>query len=729
MSNKETQSLERWIELDLAKSGLNQEDITIVPFEPQIKKRSGEAVNNGGYCIVYEAEDNTPILKMDGKPFFRQRFRPPYPADRKGHRMKYGTLPGTGNHLFIQQAVYTYLKENPEAPIYLTEGEKKAAKATKEGLPTIGLAGIWNWLAPGSERQVVTDRYKIHEELARFLHPEREVVIIYDSDARETSRKASGFDANTLRLACELLAFQCPLYRVDIPQFSDDKAGLDDYLMAHTMAELKAHIVQTKELIPEDDALSIADPYKEICETEGEPYNIKYTLSGMVSKVTLNQGWNARFIMQNHRILFEPGENRFYLYDEASGLWRVKSDEAVKTLLSDDLGCYWRKFHGANKVDLLPQRTDRVLKDSTNRLRGMAEHNGAFERTEIKPMVHLKEGMLDLETLTINEFAPEYYSRNQIPVSFDENADCPRFMNELLAPALGDEAIEVLQKYFGMCIMGYNYSQQFLLLEGTAGGGKGTLTNILKNVVGPMNVAEMRTHQLNERFELAAFFDKTLLMGSDVPGNFLQRAGAEMVKKLTGHDFVEAEFKGANRRGRMIGAFNAVITSNNRLRVRLDGDADAWRRRMILMRFVNPPVEKKIVNFAATLLKEEGSGILNWMIHGSVNALTDFQEYGKIYVPESIQKDADDLLYESNSLNNFLDERVSAIPGMDVTTHELQSAYIEYCNSLNLPAMDSRSVAMRLGDMMKEKFKSAASNNLVRGSVTVRGYRNVALIS
>ena len=46
----------------------------------------------------------------------------------------------------------------------------------------------------------------------------------------------------------------------------------------------------------------------------------------------------------------------------------------------------------------------------------------------------------------------------------------------------------------------------------------------------------------------------------------------------------------------MKGVFNAVITSNNRLRVRLDGDAEAWRRRLILIRFTNPPVAKKIVN-------------------------------------------------------------------------------------------------------------------------------------
>ena len=40
MSNKESQTLEKWIDADLAKSGLNRDDITIVPFEPQIKSLS-----------------------------------------------------------------------------------------------------------------------------------------------------------------------------------------------------------------------------------------------------------------------------------------------------------------------------------------------------------------------------------------------------------------------------------------------------------------------------------------------------------------------------------------------------------------------------------------------------------------------------------------------------------------------------------------------------------------
>jgi len=719
--------LNQWVDDDLAKSGLTRDDIEVVPFEPRTYR--GKPKNNGGYGIIYRDAAGEQMHGMNGHPFVRERYRAPLPESR-GVKMKYGTPPHAGIRCFFPQGMFAYLNDNPDAPLYLTEGEKKAAKAMKEGFPAVGLAGIWGWLASIQERKNVSDKYKINSDLVPFLHPGRDVIIIYDSDSRDTRNKANGFDSNTLHLACQLLEYGCNLYRVDVPADSDEKCGLDDYLLRHSADDFRQHVDENKQLVPREDALAVLDPYKEITKLEGEPFLIKWTQSNEVSKVTLTQGWNARFLLENHRILFEPCEGQFYLYNEENGLWESKTEDCLKTLLANELGEYWRKYHLSNAQYLLPSRSDRILKDSINRLKGIAERLNAFAVNDAKPpVVHLKEGMLDLRTMELNEFSPEYYSRNQIPISFDENADCPRFLNELLAPALSDEAISVLKKYFGMCILGYNYSQQFLLLEGTPGGGKGTLTSILRRIVGDMNVAEVRTSLLNERFEMAAFCGKTLLVGSDVPGNFLQRSGAEALKKLTGHDLIEAEFKGANRRATLHGVFNAVITSNNRLRVRLDGDEEAWRRRLILVRFCNPPVEKLVVDFAGLLLKEEGAGILNWMIQGAVETLADFKELGKIIVPDSIQANADELLFESNSLNNFLEERVTATPGRDVTTNELQSAYISYCNTLGIPSMGVREVATRLVTLMKDKFGAAHSNMVVRGAGTVRGYRNVELLN
>ena len=113
----------------------------------------------------------------------------------------------------------------------------------------------------------------------------------------------------------------------------------------------------------------------------------------------------------------------------------------------------------------------------------------------------------------------------------------------------------------------------------------------------------------NERFELSGYVGKTLLIGADVPGSFLHQKGSEAIKKLTGGDLLDAEFKHANGRSKLRGEFSIVITSNNSLHVRLDGDNDAWRRRLILLRFVNDPPKKPIARFADKLFAEEGAGM------------------------------------------------------------------------------------------------------------------------
>src|SRR5574344_2748648 len=149
--------LNLWIDEDLAKSGLTRDDIEIVPFEPQ--SQNGNAKNNGGYGIIYRDGEGGEMHGMNGHPFARVRYRPPLP-ESKGVKMKYGTPPHAGIRCFFPQGIHAFFKNNQDAPLYLTEGEKKAPKAAKEGFPIVGLAGIWGWLASIQERRGVSDKYK-----------------------------------------------------------------------------------------------------------------------------------------------------------------------------------------------------------------------------------------------------------------------------------------------------------------------------------------------------------------------------------------------------------------------------------------------------------------------------------------------------------------------------------------------------------------------------------------
>ena len=60
-------------------------------------------------------------------------------------------------------------------------------------------------------------------------------------------------------------------------------------------------------------------------------------------------------------------------------------------------------------------------------------------------------------------------SRNRSPIVFDENAKCDRFLNELLYPAVHPDDVVLIQKYFGLCLLGNNLIQRMLILDGRIG--------------------------------------------------------------------------------------------------------------------------------------------------------------------------------------------------------------------------------------------------------------------
>ena len=144
-----------------------------------------------------------------------------------------------------------------------------------------------------------------------------------------------------------------------------------------------------------------------------------------------------------------------------------------------------------------------------------------------------------------------------------------------------------------------------------------------------MNTYQLRTDCLNERFETYRYRGKTLLIGPDVRGDFLMERGASMLKVLVGGDPISAEGKGLNGDFPMFGTFNIVVTCNSRLRLRLEGDAGAWRRRLLVVRYEKPPPAKRVLDFDHVLLRDEGSGILRWAMAGFVKLQTEFAEFGR----------------------------------------------------------------------------------------------------
>ena len=165
--------IEQWRMEDLARSGLTEDDIATAIVMP----KGGKHSHNGGYNILFrDPATGEDLHGANGKLFHRMRYRPPLPKDKSGKGQRYGSPFNGGNHCYIPKKTHLALTGDPELPLYLTEGEKKAAKADQAHFPVIGLTGIWNWLDSAAHRKTEKGcNYAIHPDITRYLAAPRKV--------------------------------------------------------------------------------------------------------------------------------------------------------------------------------------------------------------------------------------------------------------------------------------------------------------------------------------------------------------------------------------------------------------------------------------------------------------------------------------------------------------------------------------------------------------------------
>jgi P4 family phage/plasmid primase-like protien len=467
-------------------------------------------------------------------------------------------------------------------------------------------------------------------------------------------------------------------------------------------------------------------PAEQLEADHGKPY--KVTEKG---EVKLNQPYFCAKYAQEHHTLYEPDEGRFYQYDAKRGLWvKVSKDHIVWDLAKD----FKKMADEAKLPQLLLLRTDGMLRQLVNMLQGTVEKRSAFRREA--GLIHLRNCMLDLRDgdMKVHNFSPHFYSRNQIPVDFSPEATCPRFQNDLIASALSEQDADLLQRWAGALLLGPNIMQRFMLFYGTAGGGKSTLAALIRRMVGEENCTQMRTKHLEERFEMSFYVGKQMLIAPDVNGDFLQEDGAHVIKALVGGDPLSAERKQGGEPFQITGDFHVLITCNSRLLINLQGDADAYRRRMIPLLWERPKPKKRDPDLLNHLFASESSGILNWMLAGAERVLEEKKTAGDFILAPVHQERIDSLLAESDSVRHFIQHGVAEAPGSDVTGNELLEAYTAYCESKGWRAVSLKRAGTAVADAVSEFYHLSPRGDIKRTALgedkpkQQRGYKGLRIV-
>ena len=437
-------------------------------------------------------------------------------------------------------------------------------------------------------------------------------------------------------------------------------------------------------------------------------------------KVAANQPLMAALFAEETLILREPQLGSFFSYGEETGVWTAITDDSLLMKL-DQLVLRLARDACLPHLETSRLRKRSLLGDLVSLLKGLVEQRDIFE-TRL-PLIVTANGVLrpDDNGFAFTEHHPAYYARHASPISYEPSEGCPQFeafLNHCL-PDVADRRL--VQAVAGMWLLGHNLTQSIVLFHGKGQTGKSTLLAILRGLIGRHNCSELRTAHLGGRFEMFNYLNKSLLIGSDVPGDFLCKDGAEALKKLTGEDLISVEKKYGDT-VEMVASLNVGITSNSKLRVKLQDDAEAWRRRLVIVEFTAPKPAKPEPRLGQRLLVEEGSGILNWALGG---VYTLIEEDWRLPLASKHKLSVEDLLEASDSLGSFLRHALESSDDSDLSTEELCSAYRDYCQLRGWEPIAS--VERQMKSAVEEQLGISQSHDLKRGNSTCRGFRGLRI--
>lgn len=408
--------------------------------------------------------------------------------------------------------------------------------------------------------------------------------------------------------------------------------------------------------------------------------------------------------------VFLSAEDRFYTYQPEEGIYVEQRPPLLLTSMSRLLLVASRACPDCNTQALQFRFRDSAsLAGVLSHARGLLAQPHDFFTSDLTEFIPCSNGMLRLRDRTLLPFRPDYRRRNKLAVPYNPSARCPLFLDTLMRPALATDDLELLQRCCGLFLVGDNLAQRILILTGTAGGGKGTFIRVLRGIIGANNVGGLRTQLLGERFELGRFLGKTLLYGADVPENFLNHRGASVLKSLTGADPVSLEFKNSNESPSIVCRFNIVVTCNSRLTLHLEGDNDAWRRRLVILPYCNPAPQRKIADLSEIILRDEASGVLNWMLAGLEKIRGDNWQ---LVVSERQQTVVDDLLLESDSHGVFVREGLIRDGEAQITVADCYTAYVEFCTERGWAALAKNRFSAAIGDAIVRHFGITQRHNI-----------------
>jgi putative DNA primase/helicase len=328
-------------------------------------------------------------------------------------------------------------------------------------------------------------------------------------------------------------------------------------------------------------------------------------------------------------------------------------------------------------------------------------------------LLNVENGTIDLATGKLRDHDPADRITQLAPVRFDTAATCPEWLATLELVFNGDQGlIRYVQQLLGYSCSGLTDYHVLPICWGSGNNGKSTLWNVVEKLLGdyskPATQDLLLPVQQQHPTIIADLYQRRFVPVAEIDQN--RKLAEAITKTLTGGDKLTAR-----RCKEDFWDFDPThklwLSSNHKPRIS-GTDEGIWRRvRLIPFTVDISKKTKPKPGFSKWLVRNEGSGILNWLIAG----FKDYHEHGMVE-PDCVKAATDEYRDSEDILGVFIKEHCVVEKGATATAEQLFDAFKN--------DFGGKWSKTAFGKAISERFtKDKAWEGINRGKVVYQGIR------
>jgi putative DNA primase/helicase len=318
-------------------------------------------------------------------------------------------------------------------------------------------------------------------------------------------------------------------------------------------------------------------------------------------------------------------------------------------------------------------------------------------------LLNVKNGTADVSTGEFREHRQEDTITKTANVVYDPQAGCPmwkQFIREIMD--FKADVISFVQTAAGWALTGDISEQTMFILFGTGANGKSTFLNTIMYLLGDYGTATptetfMRKNGDQYTNDIARLRGTRFVTTTEAEQG--RRLSEPLIKKITGNDQMTARF--------LYGEFFnftptfKIFMATNHKPVIKGTDHGIWRRIKLIPFTTRIPEEKQDKQLELKL-REEASGILNWLLEGTARWRRE-----RLQVPVAILNATEEYRGEMDVIGNFLKECCIQKPEVSIRIRELFKAYSDWCDENNEHSVSERFFGLHLKEMGFEQSRTS----------------------